>query len=91
MIEDIGLFQHATSPTRFRGTQQSCLDLVFTNEDEMIDKVDELPPLGKSDHACQKWELSLGEIIFRNTEVPRRNFKRANWDNIKNDLREFEI
>ena len=91
LIEDIGLFQHATSPTRFRGTQQSCLDLVFTNEDEMVDKVDELPPLGKSDHACQKWELSLGEIIFRNTEVPRRNFKRANWDNIKNDLREFEI
>ena len=89
-IEDIGLFQHALSPTRFRGIQQSCLDLVFTYEDDMIEEVGELPPIGKSDHVCQKWELKLSEVIFRNTDVPRRNFKRANWDSIKSDLREHK-
>ena len=91
MIEELGLFQHATKPTRFRGEQESCLDLIFTNEEGMIDEVYELPPLGKSDHVCQKWELTTSEVIFRNTAVLRRNFRRADWNNIKSDIQAFKI
>ena len=29
MIEDLNLYQHATEPTRFRGEQRSCLDLIL--------------------------------------------------------------
>ena len=57
----------------------------------MVDEVGELPPLGKSDHVCQKWELIVSEVIFRNTAVLRRNFRRANWDGIKGDLRNFDV
>jgi hypothetical protein len=52
-IEEQNLFQHARSSTRFRGSQSSCLDLVFTNEEGMINEIHELPPLGKSDHMCK--------------------------------------
>ena len=90
-IEELSLSIHATRPTRFRGDQQSCLDLIFTNEENMVEEVGELPPLGKSDHVCQKWELVVSEVVFRNMAVLRRNFRRADWDNIKADLQKFEI
>ena len=91
MIEEINLSQHATKPTRFRGEQHSCLDLIFTNERGMIDDVGELPPIGKSDHVCQKWELTVSETIFKNTDVRRRNFKKADWENIRKDLMSFKV
>ena len=89
MVEEGNLFQHATNPTGFRGEQQSCLKLVFTNEEDMIDKIGELPPIGKSDHVCQIWEMTVRELMFRNTTVLRRNLKRENWVNIKRDLQEL--
>ena len=57
MVEDLDLFQHVQNSTRFRGSQNSCLDLIFTNEENMVNDIQELPPLGKSDHLCQKWRL----------------------------------
>ena len=78
-------------PTRFRGEQKSCLDLIFTNEENMVEEIEELPPIGKSDHVCQKWELIVEEVIFKNTTILRRNYRRAEWNNIKNDIRNFKI
>ena len=90
-IEDLSLSQHATKPTRIRGEQRSCLNIIFTDEENMVEEVEELPPIGKSDHVCQKWQLIVDEVVFRNTAVLRRNFRRANWDKIKDDLRNFRI
>ena len=89
-VEDMNLFQHVKGPTRFRGTQNSCLDLVFTNEETMVNEVTEIPPLGKSDHVCQKWSLIVGEMMFKNTTRLRPNFKRANWTAIKEQLRVYK-
>ncbi len=50
---DCFLHQHITEPTHFRGNQQAnILDLVMTNEENMIDDINFLPPLGKSHHSC---------------------------------------
>ena len=89
VMEELSLFQHAKEPTRFRGTQNSCLDLIFTNEECMINEVQELPPLGKSDHICQKWDLVVSEVLFRNTSIARFNFKRAKWADIRSEIREY--
>ena len=44
--------QHITEPTRQRGDDiPTTLDLVFTNEENMIDKLEINAPLGKSDHS----------------------------------------
>ena len=49
--DDSFLIKHVNFPTRLRGCdQQSLLDLVFTNEFNMVDKVEALCPLGASDH-----------------------------------------
>ena len=90
IVEELSLFQHVDTHTRFRGTQKSCLDLIFTNEESMVNEVRDLPPIGKSDHICQQWDMIVSEPMFRNTSVLRPNFKRARWGDLKADLREFE-
>ena len=91
VVEDFGWFQHCKKDTRFRGAQSSCLDLVFTNEESMVDVIQELPPIGKSDHLCQKWELTVKETLYKNASIPRPNYKRAKWTEIKNDVFAFEF
>ena len=91
MVEDHNWFQHVENSTRFRGAQNSCLDLILTNEENMVNNVQDLPPLGKSDHVCQKWKLIVSEPIFKNTTKPRPNYKLANWEAIKTELRKFEF
>ena len=90
-VNEMNLFQHVRSSTRFRNNQNSCLDLVFTSEENMVSEVSELPPIGKSDHLCQLWEVVVEEVIFKNTASTRHNFKLANWTGIKNELRNFQF
>ena len=50
-IKDFFLFQHVREPTCFReGQIPSILDLILTNEENMVEKIDYLPSLGKSDY-----------------------------------------
>ena len=57
-VRDCYLFQHVNEPTRQRGTDEpSTLDLVFTNEEHMIPTIEQLAPLGKSDHSILKFEV----------------------------------
>ena len=52
IITTFPLYNHVFSPTRFRsGNKPSLLDLVFTNEELMIDGLLVDAPLGRSDHA----------------------------------------
>jgi len=50
-FNDCYLYQHVLEPTRYReGNQPSILDLVCSNEEQMIDSIQYMEPLGKSDH-----------------------------------------
>ena len=56
-VRDNFLTQHITKPTRFReGTTPTVLDLIFTNEDHMVENIEFLPGLGKSDHLILEFE-----------------------------------
>ena len=57
-VRDNFLFQHVKQATRMRHNQQdSILDLILTNEENMIDNMKFLPPLGKSDHVTIQFSL----------------------------------
>ena len=88
-LGDLEWFQHSRKNTRFRGSQSSCLDLVFTNEESMVEEILELPPIGKSDHLCQKWEVTVKEVIYKSDSAQRPNFKKANWCGMKKDVDDF--
>ena len=50
-IRDCFMYQHVAEPTRFRiGEISSVLDLIFTNEENMISELKYMAGLGKSDH-----------------------------------------
>jgi len=59
-VDDLFLFLHVCQPARFRSDEApSLLDLVFTNDQEMISNLScmYLPPLGNSDHICIEFNL----------------------------------
>ena len=50
-VRDCYLFQHISTPTRHRGTDNpSLLDLLFTDEEMNVSDIQHHSPLGKSDH-----------------------------------------
>jgi len=58
-IMDLYLFQHVSQYNRFReGCFPHTLDLIFTNEDNMVNDLQYLPGLGSSDHLCLRFTLS---------------------------------
>ena len=58
-IRDCFLVQHIKEPTRQRGTDSPCtLDLLFTNDENMIKDLKYLAPLGRSDHSIVKFTVA---------------------------------
>ncbi|CAG2203305.1 unnamed protein product [Mytilus edulis] len=58
-IQENFLFQHTTKPTRWRGTDTPhTLDLILTNEEEMINNLEYMSPLGKSDHCVLSFDYN---------------------------------
>ena len=58
-VNDCYLTQHVTENTRFReGNLPSLLDLLLTNEEGMIDNIEYMHPLGKSDHIMMNFVLN---------------------------------
>ena len=58
MVRDVYPHQHVTVVTRFRvGQRTSMLDLILTNEENMVDNLEVHIPLVNSDHGCLKFHL----------------------------------
>ena len=87
-IHDHCLFQHITEPTHYRpNIVANTLDLVFTNEDGMINSVEYLPGIGSSDHVCLRFSL----LCYSNyTQVcrPKYNLNRADFDRMRQLLQD---
>ena len=74
--QDAHLFQHIIRPTRLRpGQEPSILDLVFSNEEFMVDNVTYLPPLGSSDHEPILWSF----ICYANAPANKRRNGSMNY------------
>ena len=61
--QDTFLYQHVKQPTRARGQDEpSLIDLVFTNEENMISQIEHLNPLGSSGHCTLLSQLFKSTI-----------------------------
>ena len=85
-IKDCYLFQQVTEPTRLReGQSPSILDLVFTNEENMVDKINYQPGLGKSDHVVLDFNFNC--FIEKNSTTQKKyNFNKGDYNSCKNQL-----
>lgn len=58
-LRDSYMYQHVTGPTRARGSDRpKLLDLVFTNEEGMVEDLRVTAPLGKSDHSVLEFKYN---------------------------------
>jgi hypothetical protein len=85
-LRDCYLFQHLDQPTRLRGTDNpSLLDLVLTNEENMLSETSYLAPLGNSDHAVITFNYHCYLDPGRE-RVLRYQFHKGNYRQMKSDL-----
>lgn len=67
LIDTTPLYNHISAATRHRGQQTpSTLDLVLTNEELMVENVEHLPALGRSDHSV----LSFNYVTYAKINKP---------------------
>ena len=72
VIRDCYLHQHVLQPTRFRqGTVPSLLDLVFTNEENMVKNLQTRPGLGRSDHVLLEFQLQCYSVPEHSSVIKR--------------------
>ena len=84
-VRDCFLFQHVTEHTRQRGNDNpSTLDLIFSNEENMVSNLDILAPLGKSDHTIIKFTINC-EMDYQQPQI-KKLFNKGNYDGIKNEI-----
>jgi len=52
------LYHHVSQPTHYRGIQQAnILDLIFKNEEEMVNKLNFAEPIAMSDYVVLMWKF----------------------------------
>ena len=90
-INDTFLFQHVLGNTRFRGAQQSRLDLIFSNEEEMVGPIEKVSPPGKSDHMGLKWNFTVRGMV-KNDSAPQERFQfgKGNYEEMKRELTDID-
>ena len=82
-VRDTYLYQHVKQATRYRGDNQpSLLDLILTNEEEMIDNVVHNAPLGNSDHEILEFNFKLGRNENTRSNQQSLRFFKGNYDEI---------
>eukprot|EP00112_Aurelia_sp_Birch-Aquarium-sp1_P011593 Seg2436.1 transcript_id=Seg2436.1/GoldUCD/mRNA.D3Y31 product="LINE-1 reverse transcriptase" protein_id=Seg2436.1/GoldUCD/D3Y31 len=85
-IKDCYLYQHVTEPTHHRENQHpNILDLVFTNEENMIQSILMKSPLGKSHHSGLSFIFQCYQIDGSTSQM-RPLYDKGNYDEIRNDL-----
>jgi hypothetical protein len=75
-VMDSFLIQNVKHPTRFRGENNtSILDLIFTNEEGMIDNIEHCATLGNSHHEVLEFNFLYKNVNDVNSYDRLRYFK----------------
>ncbi|VDI01481.1 Hypothetical predicted protein, partial [Mytilus galloprovincialis] len=85
-IQENFIFQHTTKPTRWRGTDTPhTLDLILTNEEEMISNLEYMSSLGKSDHSVLYFDYNC-YINIKNKPRIAKLYDHGNYHDFKLEL-----
>ncbi|KAK2147853.1 hypothetical protein LSH36_534g01000 [Paralvinella palmiformis] len=87
---DTYLHQHTIQPTRHRHCQnESLLDLVFTNEEQMVLSIDYLPGLGISDHAVIIFNVHVYTPTTGQAQ-PKYRYHKCNYSSMNDQLNDVD-
>lgn len=91
IVRDNFLYQQVSQPTRVRENErESLLDLILTNEENMVEDLQYLPPLGKSDHLVLNFNLILYSPE-NETKVEKRNYFKGDYEKIRSSLKNKDL
>ena len=87
-IRDSFLFQHVIKPTRIReNNEPSILDLIFTNEEEMVSDIQYESSLGKSDHLILSFKFNnYSDLNSKDNKCTRQTFFKGDYQSILGQL-----
>lgn len=89
-LRDCFLSQHVAEPTRVRiNNVPSILDLIFTNEEYLIDNLIYHSPLGKSDHCVLTFHMMIKDSMRRGDGIPKLNYSKADYSKIQVELKKI--
>ena len=89
-IWDNFLCQHIQEPTRVRGNDTpNLLDLIFTNEKNMINNIEYQSPLGKSDHSVLTFKFNCYTIL-KNYVRTKLYYNKADYESITKELKDID-
>lgn len=85
-INDCFWFQHVDQPTRYRGDQRpSILDLVFTNQENVVKDLSYNAPFGNSDHCVLVFDY-VCKAEIANTRTKKYKFDKGGYEAIRDHL-----
>ena len=85
-LRDNYLYQHVTKNTRGRGSDAPhLLDLILTNEEGMVNQVNHLAPMGKSDNCDLVFRFECN-TIRQNKGFTRYIYDRGNYQAMREDF-----
>ena len=84
--KDNFLYQHVSEPTRGRlNNQPTLLDLVLTNEEDMVEEVEHLSPLGESDHCILSFRFRCYTMAAKTTRN-KYLYDKADYEKLREKL-----
>ena len=84
-IRDNFLTQHIQEATRQRGGDKpALLDLLFTNEENLLSNMEILQPLGKSDHSIIKFSIPISSEQTK--PIIKVQYEKGDYTKFKEDL-----
>ena len=91
-LQNLFLSQVVEEPTRMReGQKSNTLDLIITNQEEMLDYVAISSPVGKSDHMVLDFRLIIPGTIHHVPEIKRFAFFKGDYEGMKKYVKETGI
>ena len=84
------LDQLISQPTRFHvGTEPHLLDLLLTNETNMVNNIEYCSGLGKSDHVCIKFMLNCFQTSQNRSQPFTYNFSKGDYTKARHLINEL--
>ena len=91
-VRDSYLIQHVCQPTHYRGTQHPTLiDLIFSNEEEMVQNIRHCAPLGKSHHQCLFFDFLCSGQENSKCYEGKYDFKKADFEKMRKLCEENDL
>ncbi len=85
-IRDCFWHQHVSMPTRGRGTDRpSVLDLIFSDDKNIVGDVNIQSPLGKSNHSVLSFKLNT-DLATEKTVKPRFVYDKGDYEQMNEEL-----